>query len=256
MNGPCVLLPDRRRFLAGALAALAARPVAGWAQEVPTSELDKIKALLAKPDPIVWLITGDSITHGALHTHGWRSYPEHFAERVRWELRRVRDVVINTGISGDTVPGLAKDLPHRVLRFEPTVVSIMMGMNDATAGPAGRDRFRAAYSRLVDRIRNESTALVVLQTPNPITAAATGRHDLPAYAQIVREVAKKHGVGLIDQDKLWRDYISHHKTDLNYLLNDGTIHPNQWGHVLFTHNMCAALGIHDPNSNTGRLYVP
>ena len=35
-----------------------------------------------------WLAVGDSITHGAVHTNGWRSYPEHFNERVKFELRR------------------------------------------------------------------------------------------------------------------------------------------------------------------------
>jgi len=168
----------------------------------------------------------------------------------------VRDVVINTGISGDTVPGLLKDLPHRVLRFDPTVVSIMMGMNDATAGPAGRDKFRSAYNTLIDRLQNETHALILLQTPNPVTQAAVRRKDLPAYAQIIREIAKDRRVGLVDQDKLWRQRIAQRKTNLNYLLDDGTIHPNGFGHVLFAHNMFAVLGIFDPNANTGRLYVP
>ena len=55
---------------------------------------------------------------------------------------------------------------------------------------------------------------------------------------------------------MWQDHITAKKTDLNYLLNDGTIHPNGWGHVLFAHNLCKTFGIHDPASNTGRLYVP
>ncbi len=226
------------------------------AEESVAAELDLIKALFDKPDPVVWLITGDSITHGALHTHGYRSYPEHFAERVRWEMRRMRDVVINTGISGDTVPGLAKDLDHRVLQFKPTVVSIMMGMNDANAGVEGREAFRAAYIKLVDRLRDETNVLILLHTPNPITAAATRKSDLPAYARIVREVAQDRGVALCDQNKIWRDHVRRRKSDLNYLLDDGTIHPNGYGHVLFTHSLCKTLGIHDPVSNTGRLYVP
>jgi len=227
-----------------------------FAQEPGTAELDKIKSLFEKPEPIIWLLTGDSITHGAFHTHGYRSYPEHFAERVRWEMRRMRDIVINTGISGNRVPGLATDLDHRVLRFKPTVVSIMMGMNDATAGPEGREAFRAAYIELVDRLRDESNALILLHTPNPITPAATGRSDLPAYAQIVREVALDREVALCDQEKIWQEHVTNNKSDLNYLLNDGTIHPNGSGHVLFAHNFFKTLGIHDPASNTGRLYVP
>jgi len=226
------------------------------AQESSSAELEKIKALFKKTDPIIWLMTGDSITHGALHTHGYRSYPEHFSERIRWEMRRVRDVVINTGISGDTVPGLARDLEHRVLQFQPTVVSIMMGMNDAPAGTEGRDKFRAAYIGLVDRLKDQSDVLIVLHTPNPVTTVATRRSDLPAYAQIVREVAKDRGVVLCDQTQMWQDYLAKRKTDLNYLLNDGTIHPNGRGHVLFAHNLFKTLGIFDPDSNTGRLYIP
>ena len=255
MNEPIVLRPIRHVSFLAPMVLLIAMPYF-HAQESLASELDKIKALLEKPEPVVWLVTGDSITHGALHTHGYRSYGEHFAERIRWEMRRVRDFVINTGISGDTVPGLIKDLDHRVLQFKPTVVSIMMGMNDATAGPDGRQSFRTAYVKLVDRLRAESDALILLQTPNPITAAALQRSDLPAYAQIVREVAQDRGVALCDQEKLWQEYVKSSRSDLNYLLNDGTIHPNAQGHVLFMHNLCETLGIHDPDSNTGRLYVP
>lgn len=248
---------NRRHFLAAALSPLAARPLAVLAQASATAELDKIKALFKKRDPVVWLFTGDSITHGALHTHGWRTYHEHFAERVRWEMGRVRDVVINTGISGDRVPGLLKDLGHRVIRFDPTAVSVMMGMNDATAGPGGREKFRAAYNTLIDRLRKESKALILLHTPNPITAAATSRQDLPAYAAIIREVAAKRGVALVDQETMWREYLAaNKKSNLNYLLNDGTIHPNSYGHILFAQNLFKVLGIGDPTSNTGRFYLP
>ncbi len=221
-----------------------------------SSELTQIKNLLTGKAPITWVITGDSITHGALHTHGYRSYPEHFAERVRWELRRVRDVVINTGISGDTVPGLLNDLDHRVLRFQPTVVSIMMGMNDATKGETGREPFREKYHELIERLKNETDALILLHTPNPITPAAGSRQDLPAYSRIVREVAAKYEIALVDQEKRWLDYVAKRGDDLNYLLNDGTIHPNGVGHTLFAHNFFRVLDIFDPESRTCRLYVP
>ena len=50
----------------------------------PSESLNRIRALLAdKSHPLTWVFTGDSITHGAKHTHGSRTYVEHFAERVR-----------------------------------------------------------------------------------------------------------------------------------------------------------------------------
>ncbi len=232
-------------------------PLSCLAQNAPgATEVDKIKARLKQNEPIVWVITGDSITHGALHTCGWRSYPEHLAERVRWELHRHRDVVINTGISGDVVPGLLKDLDHRVIRFQPDVVSIMMGMNDCSAGPGGRQAFAAAYDQLIDQLRSRTKALIIVQTPNPITPVDTRRSDLPAYSDIIRKMAARRGIALVDQEQMWKQYLARPGADLNYLLNDGTIHPNNHGHVLFAVNMFKVLNIYDENAPTCRLFVP
>lgn len=226
--------------------------IAAQAANDTSAERDRLKAMLAAPEPITWVFTGDSITHGAVHTFGCRSYPEHFAERVRWELARKRDAVINTGISGDTTGGLLSDLDHRVLRFRPLVFSIMMGMNDAAGGPGGREGFRARFDEILTRAKCEPSVVLVVHTCNPITSVDTSRQDLPAYVDIIREVARKHNALMVDHDKHWRA----RKTPLEYLLSDGSIHPNQYGHVLFTHVLCEALGIHDPNSHVGRLFVP
>ncbi|MBO8584206.1 SGNH/GDSL hydrolase family protein, partial [Staphylococcus aureus] len=68
-----------------------------------TADLQRLTAALADPAPLNWLITGDSITHGLVHTQGGRSYPEHLHELIRGELARVRDIVINSAISGNRI---------------------------------------------------------------------------------------------------------------------------------------------------------
>ena len=60
-----------------------------------------IRSLIANKEPIIWVFIGASVTQGALHTYGWKSYVEHFQERIRTEMRRMTDIVINSGISGD-----------------------------------------------------------------------------------------------------------------------------------------------------------
>jgi hypothetical protein len=42
-----------------------------------------------KETALTWVLTGDSITHGAWFTNGARSYPEHLAERVRCVSNRM-----------------------------------------------------------------------------------------------------------------------------------------------------------------------
>src|SRR5262249_39406477 len=200
----------RRRFLAevGLAACGGALAVSGAVTGVETpgrgpTGLAGIKQLLAGKKALTWVFTGDSITHGALHTLGWRSYPEHFAERVRWELRRMRDVVINTGISGDRTGGLLADIDWRVLRFKPDVVSVMLGMNDCSAGAAGRDTFRKNLTAIVDKIQTGG-AIPLLNTPNTIYVKnARGRADLPAYAEVVRDLAAKGNLALVDHWRHW-----------------------------------------------------
>jgi lysophospholipase L1-like esterase len=243
-------------FLAGTpchSASAADSPAAD--RPAPDSGLSGIKQLLARKEAVCWIFTGDSITHGALHTHGWRSYPEHFAERVRWELKRFRDLVINTGISGDRTEGLLADIDWRVLHLKPDVVSIMIGMNDCTAGPDGREPFRRNLTAIVERVKSAG-AIPLLNTPNTVYVKnSIGRGDLPAYTVIIREVAAATKSGLVDHWAHWKDMKPDQEALLPWI-EDKSIHPGVYGHREFARLIFRELGIFDPKSPTCQLEVP
>ena len=92
--------------------------------------MDLVRELLRRDTPVKWLFYGDSITHGTSHTFGWRDYVELFSERVRAELGRSMDIVINSAISGHTTRQLLEGYSWRVEQFRPDVVFLMIGMND------------------------------------------------------------------------------------------------------------------------------
>lgn len=241
---------NRRHFLA--LSALA--PTAA-AQEPAEDRFAPLKALLAASDPAVWLFTGDSITHGAAHTNGWRSYPEHFNERVKFELRRYRDVVINTGISGDRMPSLLKDLEWRALRYQPTVVSLMMGMNDCGRGPAGIDDFRTNLGLFHDAVKAKGSHLL-MNTPNAVHIPnSAARKHLPLYVDAIRAFSEERRLPLVDHFKFWTE-TRKGPFDLIYVLRDAAVHPNNYGHILLAKLIFRELGIDDPASATCRLWVP
>jgi acyl-CoA thioesterase-1 len=243
---------DRRRLLLGVGAA----PAAALAQAGAADPFQPIKRMLAAKEPLTWLFTGDSITHGANHTNGWRSYHEHFAERIRWELRRTMDIVINTGISGNRMSGLLKDVEWRVFRFQPSVVSLMMGMNDCLEGPAGRPRYRENLESFL-KMAGERKAIPLLHTMNTVHLPdpADARRDLPAYVDIIRDVASKQGVALVDHYQHWSKRFPG-VYDLIYVLNDGAIHPNQFGHIEFATLIYKSLGVFDATSRNCRMFVP
>lgn len=262
---------DRRSFLAGVgLAACAglsvidgpATPAAEANQAAapkrkkpdPASGVEGIKGLLTGKDPVAWVFTGDSITHGALHTKGWRSYSELFAERVRWELKRMRDIVINTGISGDKVDGLLADLDWRVLHLKPDVVSIMYGMNDCTNGQVGRDLFRKNLTAVVNKIK-AAGSIPILNTPNTVYLKnAETRVDLPGYAQVIRDVALGTKAVLIDHYAHWEKARPAQESLVKWL-EDQSIHPGVFGHRELAKLVFNELGIYDETSPTCKLEV-
>lgn len=209
----------------------------------PLVVLTALRARLRDCAPTTWVFTGDSITQGAKHTHGRRSYVEHFQERVRWELRRTADCVVNTGVSGDQVQDLAAGFVHRVGRFSPDVVAVMLGTNDALAGRPGRAAFRRSILDLVSRIRDVG-AIPLLQTPPPIDASATERAALPEYVEELRSVSDEYGVPVVDHFARWADFRC------GAARRNDPVHPNGRGHLELARELFRVLGIFDPTSPT------
>lgn len=238
---------SRRDFIRTVGLGVATAPVLAAFTPVSSGDLANIKELLGRKAPNIWLFTGDSITHGAKHTHGSRSYPEVFAERIRWELARVRDMVINTGISGNTTQNILNDFEWRVAQFRPSVVSLMIGTNDCAKQELPPEVYRKKLGELVMKIR-ETGAIPVLHTPNIIIAdGAPERKRLPEYIPVIREVAAQKGVVLVDNYKHWESQPQ--ATVYRNWLND-PLHPGAEGHREIARLMFKELEIFDPKAPT------
>ena len=139
-------------------------PAAESDHHEPAIDFQPFKELLAGKKPAVWVFAGDGLTLGARHTGGGRNYCEHFAEEIRFGLGRHQDVVINTSAHAETAQSLLEHLEWRVLRFQPAVVSVMIGLNDAPAGPEGRAEFRRNLEHVIACIR-AGDAIPLMHTP-------------------------------------------------------------------------------------------
>jgi acyl-CoA thioesterase-1 len=215
-----------------------------------TPDLERVKALLASPDPHIWLFTGDSITHGAKHTKGYRSYPEIFGERLRWELKRMRDVVINTGISGNTTVNILSDFEWRVSQFRPAMVSLMIGTNDCAKKDMTTDLFKKNLEQIVTKIRDIG-AVPIFHTPNSIIIEKDpGRSRLPEYMPVMRQVAEEKGVILVDNYEFWESSRLNNSVDVYRSWLNDPIHPGETGHQEIARLMFKTISIFNPQEPT------
>ena len=208
------------------------------------SDLRRLAAALTESAPLNWVITGDSITHGLVHTQGGRSYPEHLHELIRGELERVRDVVLNTAISGNRIVDLLDDWDRRVASWRPDVVTLMIGTNDASdGGPRpviSPTEFAASLREFVARVRTLG-AIPVLQTPPAVDVPnAPERARIGEFADAVRQVASTEDVILVDQYARFADIGA---GGVPWGLMNDPFHPNTVGHAALALELATALGI-------------
>jgi lysophospholipase L1-like esterase len=201
--------------------------------------------LAAIHQPLLWVITGDSITQGAKWLGRERGYPEILEERIRWELKRRRDLFVNSAISGEKTTGLLADFDWRVLRFKPDVVSVMIGMNNATLGPSGRGNFESDLREMLQRIRSVG-AIPILHRTNPIdreNAGSASRTDLPAYNDVISRVAQSTNTLLVDHWHHWTTTKPAASALREWLADP--LHPNPAGHRQFAIKLFRTLGCYD-----------
>ncbi|QMU67157.1 SGNH/GDSL hydrolase family protein [Streptacidiphilus sp. P02-A3a] len=191
-------------------------------------------------EPMTWVLTGDSITHGVLHTHGERSWAEHVHERIRWQLNRLTDLVINTGVSGWRAPSLLGAYERHIGQFQPDVLSLSLGTNDARAGLDGLGEFRDSMRALIGK-GQAAGAQVIVQTPLLVsTGGQSDRPEMPAYCQAVRELAAETGALLVDHEAHW--LVRFPDADPIAWLDD-LIHPNAVGHRQMADHLLRTIGL-------------
>jgi lysophospholipase L1-like esterase len=207
---------------------------------MPTPTPTRIADLLPSDRALTWVFAGDSITQGIRHTWGARAWVEHVHERVRWERGRWSDAIVNTGVAGWGAPDVLGQFDVLVARFQPDIVSIALGMNDAVAGMRGLASFASAMTLLARR-SEALGAVVALHTPNTVTwEVGDVGGVVAAYAQAVRDLGGELGLQVVDHQARWSRHFDGGPP--HEWVDDG-VHPNAEGHRQMADEFFQTVGL-------------
>jgi lysophospholipase L1-like esterase len=137
--------------------------------------------------------------------------------------------VLNRGISGNRVVDLQARWTEDAVNVRPDVAFVMVGINDTwrrydNGDPTSLKQYTAGYREILNRLRAETTAQIVLIEPFllPVTAEQwTWREDLDPKITAVRMLAAEFGAILVCADGRLNETAARIGYDFARLAADG-----------------------------------
>jgi lysophospholipase L1-like esterase len=187
---------------------------------------------------------GDSITELAVKPGGFILKIDSML--VKNNLKNNYDL-IGSGVSGNKIYDLYLRLEDDVLNKDPDIVVIFIGVNDVwhkrlTGTGTDADKFERFYSAILKKLTDKNIKVIIC------TPAAIGEKtdftneqdgDLNKYCNIIRDIAAKNNLPLIDLKKIFLEYNLKNNSenkDRGILTRDG-VHLNDKGNQLVADEM-------------------
>ena len=208
--------------------------------------------MILKPDDRI-LFTGDSITDSNRradphHPLGSTGYVLFTGAALTAHFASPKLQIFNRGIGGNRIGDLLGRFDADLLALKPTVVSILIGINDTwrafdSNDPTTTESFEENYRIILTRITKELKARVVLMEPF-VLHVPKDRHqwrsDLNPRIDAVRRLALEFNTDLIPLDGIFAQAAT--QAPAEFWAADG-VHPTIPGHQLITQHWLRNAGI-------------
>lgn len=144
---------------------------------------------------------------------------------------------LNRGNGGERVRDLDLRWKEDCLDLKPTLVSILIGINDCwrrfdSNDPTTTAEFENSYRNLLEKIKKQGIKKIIMLEPFvlPLTEDRKAwREDLDPKIHVIRELAREYGTTLIPLDGIF-SAASVFKPSIFWTI-DG-VHPTNAGHAL------------------------
>ncbi|MCY7310156.1 MAG: GDSL-type esterase/lipase family protein [Chitinophagaceae bacterium] len=206
-----------------------------------------ISCAFAPQKKIKIIFFGDSITELGVKEKPYKGYILKMDSLLKVQKKNGAYDLIGSGISGNKVYDLYLRMEEDVLNKNPDVVVIYVGVNDVwhktlLGTGTDADKFEKFYQAIIKKLKDKNIK-VVLCTPavvgektdmsNPLDG------DLNKYSNIIRDLAKKNNLPLIDLRKKFIDYLKTNNPDNKEkeVLTYDRVHMNDKGNLFIADEM-------------------
>lgn len=198
--------------------------------------------------PIRVVFFGDSITQAGVGPTG---YITKVGEMLKAKGQDSQYELIGAGIGGNKVYDLYLRLEDDVLAKKPDVVFIYVGINDvwhkASSGTGtDPDKYVKFYEALIKKLKAQNIRVIVC-TPTVIGERNDNSNqqdgDLNQYSKLIREIATRNSLQLLDLRKHFLDYLASNNPENKEkgILTTDRVHLTEAGNQFLAEKMLEAL---------------
>ena len=197
------------------------------------------------------LFFGDSITELGVKEKPYKGYVLLMDSLLKASQKENDYEFAGSGISGNKIYDLYLRLEEDVLAKNPDIVVIYVGINDVwhktlLGTGTDADKFEKFYEAILKKLK-ENNIKAILVTPavvgektdmsNPLDG------DLNRYCNIIRNIAKKNNLPLVDLRKNFLDYLKEYnpRNEEKNILTYDKVHLNNRGNRLVADEMWKAV---------------
>ena len=157
-------------------------------------------------------------------------YHEQFRMMLAKKYEATSVSVINSGIGGDSMTGMKERVYRDVINHDPDLV-IINGTLNWTEQHGTLEDFQAKLENIIQAIKKNCESDIICLTPNAISNLIPDEL-LEKRVDIVRDVAQKKQVSLVDVYKLWSAFTTN-RGELEECLANEINHPTAAGHKVY-----------------------
>ena len=201
-------------------------------------KFDKNEVILFQGDSITDGLRGrdyNDLNHVLGHGYQYILGSEFYADNIGRDIN-----VINRGVSGNRIADLYGRWNEDCLDLNPTVLSVLVGVNDAwfsysNRGGSNPDKYEKIYHYMLDEVleKNPNTKIVIMEPFFAVSKDATFYQylsaNVPLYAEKARKVAEDYKAIFVPLQDMFDEKAK--ETDSFDLIWDG-VHPTALGHQL------------------------
>lgn len=198
---------------------------------------------------------GDSITEARLYT----TYIEHYVV-THYPNRHV--TFFNSGWAGDRVtsnpccgsPGALARIQQDVIDYQPTVVTLLFGMNDGeykNFDPPTLKVYEDGLTAIIQALKAKTHTRIYVMTPtaydqvdSPSRGKAMRYNDvLDRYSEAAKQIALREGLPVIDLHSVTTETLRQAQAkDPSYTFLPDRVHPNEDGHLIMATEILRCWG--------------